>query len=436
MISLEGWGRYPRHAAQLLLPMTASQCAQQLRDGAGAPLVARGLGRAYGDSALAPQVMAMRQLDHLLAFDPATGLVRCAAGVTLDVLLRTFVPRGWFPPVTPGTRYVTVGGAIASDVHGKNHHVDGTFCAHVRELEIVLGNGERVSASPSLNADLFHATCGGMGLTGVIVAATVQLKAVRSSTVIETTIKTGNLETTLEAFERHRASTYSVAWIDCLARGARLGRSLLMLGEHAPDGALAVQAKGALPVPLDMPASLLNRASIGAFNALYYHRVQRRHSTRRIPFEPFFYPLDALAGWNRLYGKAGFLQYQFVLPKQAGVAAMREVLSAIADSGRGSFLAVLKTFGPANANYLSFPTEGYTLALDFKAEPAVFALLDRLDPIVLQHGGRLYLAKDARMSAATFRHSYPRWQQFEQVRARWHAHGHFASHQSRRLGLL
>ncbi|MBA5685758.1 FAD-binding oxidoreductase [Rugamonas apoptosis] len=436
MTPLAGWGRYPRQDAQLLLPLTASQCAQQLRDGAGGALIARGQGRAYGDSALAPHVMAMRQLDHLLAFDPATGLLRCAAGVTLDTLLRVFVPQGWFPPVTPGTRHVTVGGAIASDVHGKNHHLDGTFCDHVRALELVLGNGERVTTSPTAHPELFHATCGGMGLTGVIVAATVQLKPVRSSEVIETTIKTANLEATLAAFEQHRASTYSVAWIDCLARGARLGRSLLMLGEHAPDGALAVRDGGALPVPLDMPAGLLNRASIGAFNALYYHRAWRRHSTRRIPFEPFFYPLDALAGWNRLYGKAGFLQYQFVLPKQAGVAAMREVLSAIADSGRGSFLAVLKTFGPANANYLSFPTEGYTLALDFKAEPAVFALLERLDPIVLGHGGRLYLAKDARMSAATFRHSYPHWQRFEQVRADWHAHGHFASLQSRRLGLL
>ena len=434
---LEGWGRYPKLEAQVLLPLTIGQCAPRLRDAAaGGPLIARGLGRAYGDSALAAQVMATRQLDHFQSFDPATGLVRCAAGLPLDTLLRTFVPQGWFPPVTPGTRFVTVGGAVASDVHGKNHHLDGTFSGHVRELEILLGNGERVVASPSENAELFHATCGGMGLTGVILAATVQLKAVRSSDVIETTIKTPNLETTLEAFELHRDSTYSVAWIDCLARGASLGRSLLMLGEHAPDGALAVRTGGALPVPADFPAGLLNRASIQAFNALYYNRMWRRRATRRIPFEPFFYPLDALKGWNRLYGKAGFVQYQFVLPKQAGVAALREVLAAIAGSGRGSFLAVLKTFGPANANYLSFPIEGYTLALDFKVDPAVFALLDLLDRIVLRHGGRLYLAKDARMSADTFKRSYPRWQEFEQVRARWHAHGHFASLQSRRLGLL
>jgi len=434
---LEGWGRYPRQEARLLLPLSAGQCAQRLRDaGADGPLIARGLGRAYGDSALAQQVMAMQQLDQFISFDPETGLVRCAAGVSLDTMLRVFVPRGWFLPVTPGTRFVTVGGAIASDVHGKNHHVDGTFGTHVRELDLLLGNGERVTVSPTAHPELFHATCGGMGLTGVILAATVQLKRVQSSDVIETTIKAPNLDSALAAFEQHGASTYSVAWIDCLARGASLGRSLLMLGEHAPAGELAAPSKGALPVPFDLPAGLLNRASVQAFNTLYYHRILRQRSTRRVPYTPFFYPLDALSGWNRLYGKAGFVQYQFALPRQAGAAGMRAVLAAIADSGRGSFLAVLKAFGAANANHLSFPVEGYTLALDFKVEPAVFALLDHLDRIVLDHGGRLYLAKDARMSIETFRRGYPRWQEFEQVRARWHAHGHFASTQSRRLGLL
>lgn len=434
MMELYGWGRYPRLDAQVALPLSATQCAVALQG--AAPLIARGLGRSYGDSALAPQVLSTRHLDHFQAFDAASGLLACAAGVSLDDILHTFVSRGWFLPVTPGTRFVTVGGAIASDVHGKNHHGVGTFSAHVRRMEILLGNGERVTVSPTENSDLFHATCGGMGLTGVILSATVQLKPIRASDIIETTIKAPNLDAVLEAFDAHAASTYSVAWIDCLARGASLGRSLLMLGEHATDGLLTVQPPRALPVPIDMPAGLLNRVSVQAFNTLYYGRVRRAQSTRRIPFEPFFYPLDALSGWNRLYGKAGFVQYQFVLPKAAGVAGLREVLELIAQSGRGSFLAVLKVFGAANANHLSFPIEGYTLALDFKAEPAVFELLDALDCVVLHHGGRLYLTKDARMSEATFKASYPRWSEFEQVRARWHAHGKFASAQSRRLGLL
>lgn len=433
-MELCGWGRYPRLDAQVTQPLSATQCATFLQG--AAPLIARGLGRSYGDSALAPHLLSTRHLDHFQTFDAAIGLLTCAAGVSLDAILRTFVPRGWFLPVTPGTRFVTVGGAIASDVHGKNHHVNGTFCAHVRRIEILLGNGERVIASPAENADLFHATCGGMGLTGIILSASVQLKPIRASDIIETTIKAPNLNAVLEAFDVHTASTYSVAWIDCLARGASLGRSLLMLGEHAPDGPLTLRTKPPAPVPFDLPSGLLNRASVRAFNTLYYGRVRRVQSTRSLPFEPFFYPLDALSDWNRLYGKAGFVQYQFVLPKDAGVGALREVLELIAQSGRGSFLSVLKMFGAANANLLSFPTAGYTLALDFKAEPATFELLDVLDCVVLHYGGRMYLTKDARMTEATFKASYPCWPKFEQVRAHWHAHGHFASAQSRRLGLL
>jgi hypothetical protein len=209
-----------------------------------------------------------------------------------------------------------------------------------------------------------------------------------------------------------------------------------MLGEFANDGPLTVQAKPPKPVPFDLPTPLLNRISVQTFNSLYYGRVRQTVSKQRIAFEPFFYPLDAIGQWNRLYGKPGFVQYQLVLPQAAGVAGLRKVVECIAESGRGSFLTVLKAFGPANANYLSFPQEGYTLALDFKVEPAVFELLDKLDGIVLHHGGRLYLAKDARMSADTFKASYPNWQAFEEVRARWHAHGKFASAQSRRLGLI
>lgn len=432
-MELHGWGRYPRTDANVALPFSSSQCAAVLQG--QVPLIPRGLGRSYGDSALGAQVLSTRHLDHFLAFDATNGLLTCEAGVSLDAILRTFVPRGWFLPVTPGTRFVTVGGAIASDVHGKNHHGEGTFGAHVRSIRILLGSGEKVIAAPNENTDLFHATCGGMGLTGVILSAAVQLKPIGASDIIETTIKAPSLDAVLEAFDAHAATTYSVAWIDCLAQGSSLGRSLLMLGEHAADGPLTVQPSKALPVPVDMPARLLNHATVQAFNTLYYGRVRRARRTRRIPFEPFFYPLDAISDWNRLYGKPGFVQYQFVLPKEAGVAGLREVLERIAQSGRGSFLSVLKVFGKANANLLSFPIEGYTLALDFKAEPAVFELLNVLDRIVLHHGGRLYLTKDARMSEATFKAGYPLWPEFEAVRTRWHAHGKFASAQSIRLGL-
>jgi FAD/FMN-containing dehydrogenase len=428
--ALHGWGRFPRAQAHVELPLSDPDCRKVLR--ARAPLIPHGMGRSYGDSGLAPEVLSTRYLDHLVAFDAATGLLTCSAGTTLDTILRLFVPRGWFLPVTPGTRFVSVGGAIASDVHGKNHHVDGTFGTHVRSLDLLLGNGERVTASPAVHPDLFHATCGGMGLTGLILAATVQLRPIRGSDIVQTTVKAPSLDAVLEALDGCSA-TYSVAWIDCLARGRNLGRSLLMLGEHAVDGPLVAELPDPRQVPVDLPEALLNRFSAAAFNTLYYRKIRR--DVGRVPFDQFFYPLDAVAQWNRVYGKAGLLQYQFVLPKEAGKAGLREVIGRIAGSGLGSYLAVLKLFGPANDNLLSFPQEGYTLALDFKVEPAVFPLLDALDRVVLDHGGRLYLAKDARMSAATFRAGYPRWQEFEAVRARWHAHGYFASLQSKRLGL-
>jgi FAD/FMN-containing dehydrogenase len=392
------------------------------------------LGRSYGDSALAHNVLSTRYLDNFIAFNPSTGLLTCSAGVSLDSILREFVPRGWFLPVTPGTRFVTVGGAIASDVHGKNHHVAGTFCSYVSNIELLLGNGEKVDTSPVERKDLFHATCGGMGLTGLILSATIRLKPIMASEIIQTTLRLPSLSSLIEALANYHA-TYSVAWVDCQARGAKLGRSLLMLGEHATDGRLEVHTKCSRSLPFELPAMLLNGYSAAAFNSLYYRKTMRKRFVQRVSFEKFFYPLDALSHWNRAYGKAGLLQYQFVLPRAESESGLRKVIRCIANSGLGSFLAVLKLFGPANDNLLSFPREGYTLALDFKVEPKIFPLLDVLDQIVLEHGGKLYLAKDARMSMTTFRASYPRWEEFEAIRARWHAKGRFTSLQSIRLGL-
>ena len=377
----------------------------------------------------------MRGMANLIEFDEQRGLLTCAAGVTLNDILCVFVPMGWFIPVSPGTKFVTVGGAIASDVHGKNHHVDGTFTRHVERIKILLGNGEVVVTSPTERSELFHATCGGMGLTGVILAATVRLQPIRSSEIVETTVKAKNIEALLELFSVKKDCKYSVAWIDCVARGGSLGRSLLMVGEHAEDGHLQMGEGAMLRVPCDFPTGLLNRGTARVFNSMIYWKSGLRRRTRRVPLDRFFYPLDRIADWNRIYGRAGFLQYQCVVPSSSEAAGLRDILGRIAASGLGSFLAVLKVFGKANENYLSFPIEGYTLAVDFKAEPAALRLLDELDHVVLSYGGRLYLTKDARMSKATFRAGYPRWQAFEEVRAKWHAAGKFASVQSKRLGL-
>lgn len=432
MVRLSGWGRYPVAEAEVGLIRSPHDAVAALRSG---PVTARGLGRSYGDSAVGAQVLDLTGLDLFSSFDPATGLVTCGAGVSLDQIVASFLPRGWFLPVTPGTRFVTVGGAIASDVHGKNHHVDGSFSDHVVEMEMLLGSGEIVRVSRHDHPRLFHATCGGMGLTGLILQATFRLRPVTSRNIEETLIKTPDLDGALEAFAVHAGATYSVGWIDLVAPGASLGRSLVMVGEHAQDHDLARSAGSRVAVPLDAPSFALNRATVAAFNALYYGRVRQSSTTHRVGYEPFFYPLDRIGGWNRLYGRRGFLQYQFVVPEADGREALREAVRMISDSGLASPLAVLKVFGAGNENLLSFPQPGYTLAVDFQATPQAFALCDRLDAVVRAAGGRLYLTKDSRMSARMFAQTYPRIEEFQQVRDEYGATGVFVSAQAERLGV-
>ncbi|MGH8354590.1 MAG: FAD-binding protein, partial [Pseudomonas sp.] len=280
---LHGWGRYPCIDAALHGPMTVSAAKAAL--GAEGTLIGRGMGRSYGDSALHERVIGTQQLQHLLAFDPHLGTLRCQAGATLDQLLGVLVPRGWFLPVTPGTRFVSVGGAVASDVHGKNHHLHGCFCEFVDELLLALADGSLVTCSRSEHPELFHATCGGMGLTGLILEVSLRLTPIRSAYINQTTFKAANLEEALQLFEAQQRKTYSVAWIDCLAGGADLGRSLLMVGEHAGGGALHLPPRRPLSVPLDMPAALLNRASVQAFNSLYYQRVRQAKSKQRVNYQ-------------------------------------------------------------------------------------------------------------------------------------------------------
>ncbi len=434
---LHSWGRYPVTESQPHAPRTPAAVAALLRhhDAAPASLIARGLGRSYGDSALAAEVIQTQALDHLLSFDESSGELRCAAGVSLDQVLQVFLPRGWMLPVVPGTRFVSVGGAIASDVHGKNHHVAGTFGQHVSRLSLLQASGEVVECAPGQHSDLFNATCGGMGLTGIVLDATLRLQRVQSSAILQQTLRSANLEEVVAQFEEHAAATYSVAWLDCLARGNALGRALLYLGEHAQDGRYLAPRPGRLSVPVDAPAFLLNRFSMSAFNALYYARRVDPQARQRLEADSYFFPLDGIAHWNRLYGRRGFLQYQCVIPQDAALPGIRRVLQTSGAAGKGSFLSVLKKFGPGNDHWLSFPLAGYTLALDFKFEPSLLPLLDELDRIVLDHGGRLYLAKDARMSAETFQRSYPRWEEMRALRLASGADRLFNSLQSRRLGL-
>jgi len=429
---ISGWGNYPRQDSQCITPSTAALLRTAVNQEES--LLARGMGRSYGDSANAHKVLATSYCNHFIDFDDRTGILTAEAGITFREILTIIVAKGWFLPVTPGTSYVTLGGAIASDVHGKNHHIAGTFGQHVISLSLVLGTGEIIAASKHENTDLFHATCGGMGLTGVIYSATIQLIPIRSSFIRQKTIKAHCIEAACESFEDNSNATYSVAWIDCLAKGKSLGRSVLMLGEHAEEGGLEIDIKEPVAIPFNTPSALINSLTIKTFNGVYWYNARDKRS-QTVPLMPYFYPLDAIGNWNKLYGKAGFLQFQCVIPKIDGVANMRKLLTEIANCGEGSFLAVLKQFGKANENFLSFPTEGYTLALDFKFSTSIIKILSRLEEIVVEMGGKLYLTKDAVMQESTFKVTYPNWEKFESIREKYGAIGKFSSSQSKRLGL-
>jgi FAD/FMN-containing dehydrogenase len=411
----ESWGRYPR-ARQTLLAQDHRDQALPTFEGR---LLPYGNGRSYGDVCLndGGSLLRTRRLDRYLAFDAGTGVLRCEAGMLLDEILALVVPRGWFLAVTPGTRFATVGGAIANDVHGKNHHVAGTFGHHLRAFELLRSNGMRLRCSSEENPDWFAATIGGLGLTGLVTWVELQLRRIDGPTIISETIKFDRLD---DFFELSAASSgsheYTVAWIDCAARGAKLGRGLFMRGSHAPaDRQSGDHARGAGPSLPSLPFSLVNPLSLRVFNSLYWHRQWRHSRESSSHYEPFFYPLDRLQHWNRMYGPRGFLQYQCVVPPEVASDAIPALLARISASGTGSFLAVLKQFGNRpSPGMLSFPRPGTTLALDFPIDRngRVFELLDRLDDVVSEAGGAVYPAKDARMSGKRFRQYFPAWQAF------------------------
>ncbi|RFS19058.1 FAD-binding oxidoreductase [Chitinophaga silvatica] len=435
---LSNWGNYPVITSE----ENAFTQEEQLRQYvvANSSIIARGNGRCYGDASLGKNNISMLKYDKVLAFDIQNGILDVQAGVTLDQLLEIIVPKGWFLPVTPGTKYITVGGAVASDVHGKNHHVDGTFSNHVIDMDVLIADGTTVCCSPTQHTNLFQATAGGMGLTGIITRVKFTLKKISTAYIRQTQYKAANLDEVLQLFDTYKHYTYSMAWIDCLQTGNSFGRSILIVGEHAQPEELTAQqqkapltipAKRKLVVPFNLPSFVLNKLTVKAFNALYYGKNYKKEMHKVIPYEPFFYPLDAILHWNRGYGKAGFVQYQFVLSldQKEGLVA---IMKRISEKGWGSFLTVLKVFGKQDS-LISFPMEGYTLAMDFPVRKGLFEFLDELDEIVLQYGGRLYLSKDARMQQQIFWKSYPNAQAFADIVKQYNPDARFESLQSERL---
>lgn len=439
MTLVSGWGRFPVVDSDVLRPQSFEAVGEAVAGVTGS--VARGNGRAYGDAAIgAVRTIGMTGFDRVRSFDPATGRVRLEAGVLLSDLIDTFGPRGFLPFVVPGTRFVTVGGAIAADVHGKNHHCEGGFGRYVDSILLRTGQGEILEVSREQNSDAFFATLGGMGLTGVILEATMRLRPVETGWIRERVISASDLDAAMRALDAGDAATYSVAWIDCAARGRELGRSLIYLGEHAGKDELAHDAAAfpvgknpGLAVPIDLPSMTLNRYSIRAFNELYYRMGARRAGgSHVVSLYPYFFPLDAIADWNRIYGRRGFLQHQCVIPEQGARTVLGEILDRVARRGDASFLAVLKKLGQGDG-MLSFPLPGYTLALDFPVKGDILNFLDEIDRLVVAAGGRLYLAKDARQSRATFEAGYPALSRFNAIRKSLDPKGSIRSKLSQRL---
>lgn len=440
--TISNWGNFPQVEVEYLEfedLATLRELVQHSDD-----VIVRGNGRCYGDSSLAPKVISSLRYNKFIAFDQEQGLLKCQAGVLLSEILDVIVPQGWFLPVTPGTKLITVGGAIASNVHGKSQHKAGNFSDHLLDLELMLSDGSLVTCSPTENADLFWMTCGGMGLTGVIVTATLRLIPVETAYIRQESIKARNLYELMDLYEQSEDWTYSLAWIDCLSIGDSLGRGYLMRGEHATVSELATEAQRREPlnlklapkliVPVTFPNFALNTLTVKIFNEAIY-RIQPAGVTKSIvSYDKFFYPLDSILNWNRIYGKRGFTQYQFILPKAVSREGLQQIIAKIANSGQGSFLAVLKLYQDQQG-YLPFAIEGYSLALDFPITPGLFPLLDELDQLVLAYGGRLYLTKDVRMDKHMFTRSYPTAERFiEQLKQLNHG-AKFRSFQSDRVGI-
>ena len=442
---LSGWGNYPAQEAYVFRPERRRELLDIVKR-TQRGIISRGLGRSYGDAALnaGGAVLLHVRLRRLLGFDPETAILECESGVSLAEILEVFLPRGYFLPVTPGTKYVSVGGAITTDVHGKNHHRDGSFAACVIDFRLLTASGEIMTCSREINPEAFWATIGGMGLTGVILTARFRLLPLVSSYLLVDYRRVGNLDEALEhlcAGAKHYH--YAVAWIDCLAGGQSLGRAVLMQGNHAsvsdlPEAQrrtpLALSPKSRFSIPYFMP--VFNRLSVRAFNAVYYSR----HSDRQgevCHYELFFYPLDSIANWNRLYGKSGFVQYQVAFDAASSRQGLTAVLGQLAKNRRVAVLGVLKGFGPGNQGLLSFPRPGYTLSLDFPNTGSdLIEFIAKLDAIALRYDGRVYLAKDACLDAATFATMYPNHERFRRIKQQLDPQQRFSSSLARRLGLV
>ncbi|MDC0955059.1 FAD-binding oxidoreductase [Alphaproteobacteria bacterium] len=440
-MKLSGWARYPVIDSELHKPDTIEELALLVRKG---NVIARGNGRSYGDSAVSHGgTIDMRSFNRLISFDQSLGQLVAEVGVLLADVIDTFLPRGWFPNVVPGTKFVTLGGMVAADIHGKNHHLDGSFGNHIDWLDVFCADGELRRCSLDSNPELFKWTIGGMGLTGIIVRVAFRLKRVNTGWIEQKTRIANNISETMECFAKYQHAEYSVAWIDCLQTGNKLGRSIVMLGEHCQKKDLPklklrqlypVQKKQIVKACIDFPSFVLNRWTVRVFNLIYFWNAKIRPAEKTVELSSYFFPLDWIANWNRLYGKRGFMQFQCVIPIGRSEEALQKLLTAISQSEASPFLAVLKRFGNQDGHF-SFPMEGYTLAVDFAVSEKALRLMKQLELITLGYDGRFYLAKDGCLTRDIFEKSDKRIEKMKQYRNSVGAVSAFRSAQSDRLGL-
>ena len=426
---ISGWGRYPLSNSNIIRPKNIQECRNTLNK----ILIPRGMGRSYGDSAINNTVLETNYLDNLLNLNEANGILTCSSGISLNDILNFIVPKGWFIPVSPGTSYATIGGAIASDVHGKNHHHSGTLGKYVLSIKLMLGNGEVVEINQNYLSDLFYATCGGMGLTGLILEASLKLLPIKSSKINQTKIRSRSLEETCDIFKENEKSTYSVAWLDCLGNESSKGKGIIILGEHDKNSDLKLIKNKNFNIGINFPSFFINKFFISIFNKI--NHASCNNNSKKVDLFSYFYPLDKITNWNRLYGKKGFIQYQFVIPADNAVKNIKLILKKFTKLEMYPILSVLKKFGKQNKNLLSFPMLGYTLALDFKYSNDISKKINQVDEIIADMGGKIYLTKDALMSEKIFKKTYKKWEEFETIREKYGALNKFQSYQSIRLGL-
>jgi FAD/FMN-containing dehydrogenase len=441
--TLSGWGNIPKSTSKVTYAREVQEMVNTLSAG---QLLSRGLGRSYADQATNKDhlVVKMEKMDHFISFDDKKGILKCEAGVSLDDIIKHLAPRGWFPMVTPGTKYITIGGAIANDVHGKAHHADGSFVNCVHDFTILLANGQIVRASREENADLFWANFGGLGLLGIILTATIRLRRIVTTYFKQKAFPARNLDEMLQAIdESNEEYTYSVAWIDPMAKGKALGRGVLTAGNHAviddlPESLksdpLKIGKKPKITVPFYLPGFALNPLTISLLDLVLYWKQKSAPNISH--YESFFYPLDMINEWNRGYGKRGFIQYQFVIPMQDGRKNIRTLLTEVTKSNCIPFLNVLKKFGKDQGGLLSFPFEGYTFAIDFPITAQLKPFTQKLDQMVLAMGGRIYLGKDAYLDEATFKAMYPQYKTWLDIKRKYDPGNVFSSDLARRIGLV